>query len=146
MRFALVILTMGLFFSCDNDSNEVDEEITAADMSKIKSTVETGEWKITSYLDSESDETSEFVDYVFSFNNDGTLGVANGDVSVSGAWSLEDDDSEDNVDLNIFFATPPLFEEITEDWVIITYSSTKIELKNLDDSDDSFDYLTFEKI
>lgn len=146
---AIALLTMGVFNSCSKDEAEVDEEITAADMAKIKSTVEAGDWMITSYVDSENDETTEYVGYVFNFNVDGTLGATNGSVSVSGAWSLahsDDDSANEDVDFNIFFTTPDLFEELADDWIIVKYSTTKIELKNLNDTDASLDYLTFEKL
>ena len=48
------------------------------------------------------------------------------------------------IDFNIFFASPEDFNELSDDWNIISYSATKIEL--IDESGDGeIDLLTFEK-
>ncbi|MCX2720333.1 hypothetical protein [Lentiprolixibacter aurantiacus] len=49
------------------------------------------------------------------------------------------------IDFNIFFAAPEDFAELTEDWNIISYSATKIELKHVSGGDGDIDLLTFEK-
>ena len=110
-----------------------------------------GEWKITFYADSDEDDTSDYNGYVFTFNADGTLGATNGNTSLSGAWSItdsenSDDESASDVDFNIFFASPDIFEELANDWDILKYTGSKIELWDVDVDDGSTDYLTFEKI
>lgn len=142
---AFAILSMGLIISCDKDETEVEQEITSADMSKIKTAVESGDWKITDYSDAGSNETINYEGFNFTFNNDGTLGATDGSTSVSGAWSLKSTDN-DELDFNIFFTTPDIFEELADDWEIKKYSSSKIELIDVSTEDSSTDYLTFEKI
>ncbi len=142
---AITLLSMGFIISCSKDETKVEEEITAADMSEIKATVESGDWKITNYTDDDIDETSNYVGYSFSFNPDGTLGATDGNTSVSGAWSMTTSDV-DELDFNIFFTTPDIFEVLADDWEIKKYSGSKIELIDISDEDDSIDTLTFEKI
>lgn len=77
-----------------------------------------------------------------------------GDETITGSWSITQDDDwgddddgnhSDEIDFNIFFASPPNFEELSDDWEIVSISSSKIELKDdLDDNDD--DRLIFVKI
>lgn len=52
--------------------------------------------------------------------------------------------STGEIDFNIFFASPEDFNELSDDWNIVSYSATKIEL--IDESGDGeTDLLTFEK-
>jgi len=146
MFMTITLLSMGLIISCSkDDETEVEEIITAADMSEIKATVESGDWRITNYLDADNDETTNYVGYTFTFNSDGILGATNGNISVSGAWSMTTSDV-DELDFNIFFTTPDIFEVLADDWEIKKYSSSKIELIDVSSEDNSTDYLTFEKI
>lgn len=143
---AIALLSMGLIISCSkDDETKVEEEITAADMSEIKANVESGDWIITNYLDDDNDETINYDGYTFTFNADGILGATNGNIAVSGAWSLTSSD-EDELDFNIFFTSPDIFEVLADDWEIKKYSSSKIELIDVSSEDSSTDYLTFEKI
>ena len=147
MKFmTIALLSMGFIISCSkDDETKVEEDITAADMSEIKAAVESGDWRITNYLDDDIDETTNYVGYTFTFNSDGILGATNGNISVSGAWSMTSSDV-DELDFNIFFTTPDIFEVLADDWEIKKYSSSKIELIDVSSEDNSTDYLTFEKI
>lgn len=156
MKRVLVIMTIALLslgsnYSCSKDESNVDEKITAADMAQIKATVESGDWRISVYSDDDIDETNDYAGFSFTFNSDGTLGATDGNTSVSGAWSItnsdnsNDDSSDDDIDFNIFFTTPDIFEELADDWEIVKFSSTLIELKDVSGGDGSTDYLTFEK-
>ncbi len=146
MFMTIALLSMGLISSCSkDDETKVEEKITAADMSKIKAAVESGDWRITNYSDADNDETTNYVGYTFTFNSDGILGATNGNIAVSGAWSMTSSDV-DELDFNIFFTSPAIFEELADDWEIKKYSSSKIELIDVSNEDNSTDYLTFEKI
>jgi hypothetical protein len=146
MFMAIALLSMGLIISCSkDDETKVEEKITAADMSEIKATVESGDWRITNYSDADNDETTNYVGYSFTFNSDGTLGATDGNTAVSGAWSMTTSDV-DELDFNIFFTTPDIFEVLADDWEIKKYSSSRIELIDVSNENNSTDYLTFEKI
>lgn len=140
-----------LLSSCEKDND--DSDVTMMDVVAIKSVVSSGEWRITYYFDTDKDETQDYTGFVFSFNSDGGLEATNGDVSHSGVWSVtnsdnsNDDNSDGNdVHFNILYAAPEKFEELSEDWHIITYSDTKIELIDVSGGNGGTDYLTFEKI
>ena len=147
----IIVLGLGLFAACDNEN--IDSEITSADVASIKSTVASGQWRVSYYLDSDQDETSDYAGYIFTFSNDGVLSVTDGGTSLSGAWSVvnsdnsDDDSKEDNdIDFNILFNGSNLFEELSDDWDIVQYSDTKIELFDVSGGDGTTDYLTFEKL
>lgn len=150
LRFAcmaLALFSIGLTLSCskDEEKTEVEEKVTAADMSKIKSAVEAGTWSIAKYSEADTVETLNYAGFGFTFNGDGTLVVTDGNTSVSGAWSLASSDM-DELDFNIFFTSPDIFEVLSDDWEIKSYSNSKIELIDTSDDDSTIDYLTFEKL
>ena len=125
------IFSVILFASCSKDTPEV-----------VQNNLEKGDWKITYYYDKDHEETSDYTGYNFVFNDDGTLDTTSTSGTVTGTWSTGNDDSMDR--LYITFSNPDKFVEISDDWVIVSQSSDKIELK--DDSDSGTELLTFEKI
>lgn len=150
-------LNLGIFFlmsitllstscSSDNDNSPDDNSAQIEDISNI---AESGDWIITYFYDTDSEETSDYNGYTFIFENSGTLIASNGTNIYTGTWSVTDsnsnDDSNDDLDFNIFFASPPDFEELSDDWEIITYNSSKIELTDVSGGNGGIDFLTFEK-
>ncbi|MGB5553531.1 MAG: hypothetical protein WBM83_02655, partial [Flavobacteriaceae bacterium] len=103
------------------------------------------------YFDSEKDETPNYVDYIFTFHENGSLGATNGNTSLSGAWSItessnsNDDNGTSDIQLNILFNSPELFADLSDDWDIKKYSSTKIELMDVSGVEGNTDLLTFSK-
>ncbi len=152
LKTIIILCTVIAFNSCSNDESGNDDKITSADMAEIKAFVGSGQWKITYYVDSGKEGTIDYDGYSFTFNTDGTLSSTNGSATVSGTWSLtgsshsDKSSDDDDIDFNIFFTTPDLFETLEDDWDIKQYTSSRIEL--IDDIDDhnNADYLTFEKI
>lgn len=153
-RTAFLIIFTGLVFvSCEtsDDSDGLDDMVS---IEQVKSTVESGSWQVALYEEDGVDETSYFSDHIFVFQSDGVLTADNGETSVSGAWSItsdsnssdDDSSSDDDVDFNIFFASPANFAEISEDWDIVSFSNTRIELRDESGGDGSIDRLVFEKI
>lgn len=130
----------------DSSSNSNTQQIIA-----IENTVESGNWRITYFFDTDSDETSDFNGYSFTFSNNGSLTATNGTNTYTGSWSVtdssssSDDNSSDDIDFNISFSSPPDFAELTDDWDIIEYSNTRIELIDISGGNGGTDYLTFEK-
>jgi hypothetical protein len=149
-----------MIFSCDSsDDNVENNEI---DLSEINATATSGSWVIALFEEDGVDQTSDFSGYSFTFNADGILNVAKEDLLMTGSWSItsdsnsndddssddsssDDDDSSDDVDFNIFFSSSSNFEELSEDWEIVSYTETRIELKHVSGGDGSIDVLVFEK-
>jgi len=113
-------------------------------------TMNNGTWRITLYKDSGTDETSNFAGYTFTFGSSSVLTATDGVNTYSGSWSVTSDNSHDDspsndLDFNIAFATPPNFEELTEDWNILELTSTKVRLVHVSGGNGGTDYLTFVK-
>lgn len=133
--------------SCSNDDDDNSNSDTI--QTNIENTIQTGTWRVTKFIDSGDDETNNFSGYAFTFNANQTLVAENGNTTNNGSWSITDsnsnDDSIDDLDFNISFTSPPDFEELTEDWDIVTRSDAKIELIHISGGNGGTDYLTFEK-
>lgn len=131
-------------------SDDDDTQSTSVDPTPVINTVNNGTWRVTLYNDSGTVETTNFTGYNFTFGPSSVLTAINGSTTVNGTWSVTsdnsgDDSSSNDLDFNIAFATPANFAELTEDWNIISYTSTKIELIHVSGGGGGTDYLTFEK-
>lgn len=132
--------------SCSNDNDNSSETANnATEVQQLMDIAISGNWIISSFIDSGDDETDHFNGYSFVFNSDGTIIAENGTETIHGSWSVTDDNSSSNndIDFNIFFASPPDFEELSEDWHITTYTSTKIELIHVSGGNGGTDILEF---
>ena len=154
MLIKAMALTVFAFLSCDKD-DETALVDTQAEITQVTTLVTAGTWRITNFNESGSDQTNNFTGYGFSFNANGALTANNGSTTVTGTWSITDDssngdddssdDSGDDIDFNIFFAEPSNFNELSEDWDIVSRSDTKIMLRDVSGGDGGTDLLTFEK-
>lgn len=147
LKFGLLLTLLGVFSltSCNNDGDSPND--TTKD--EIISNASNGTWRITKFIDSDEDETNHFTGYNFTFNSSGVLSASNGTNSYEGIWSItdsnSDDDSLDDLDFNINFNLTNDFEDLNDDWDILTQTSSKIELIDISGGNGGTDYLTFEK-
>jgi hypothetical protein len=143
IRLALIIPVMLAAVSCGNN-DDPDNSASA-----VENAVKAGTWRITRFEDSGSNETSMFSGYNFAFDASGTLTASNGSNIFIGSWSVIDgksnDDNSNDMHFNIDFNLNNSFEELSEDWHFVSYSSSKIELINVSGGNGGTDYLTFER-
>ena len=146
----LIFLTTAVAVSCNKDEDSNSSQNTS--VSEAISVAQSGSWKITYFFDSDQVETDHFTGYTFTFNENGSLEAVNGSSTITGTWSVTDSNSSDDdggssdVDFNIFFASPPDFEDLSDDWEIISISNSKIELTDVSGGNGGIDFLTFERI
>lgn len=142
---ALGLFSLLLVMACSDD----DDNPNSNSQTEIQNNVQRGTWQITKFIDSETDETNDFTGYNFTFNSSGVLNANNGTNNYNGTWSITDsnsnDDSQDDLDFNINFNLTNDFEDLNDDWDIISQTSTKIELIDVSGGNGGTDYLTFEK-
>ena len=147
----LLVLSFSLVVSCstDDDNNSTNNSVQIA---QVETTIETGTWRITNFNDSGQDETIDFNGYVFTFSSNGTLTATNGATSYTGTWSVtgddsSDDDSSDDLDFNISFPVPDTddFADLNDDWDIVSYSDTTINLIDVSGGNGDTDVLTFQR-
>jgi hypothetical protein len=142
--FCLFMLNVASMCSSD------DDDTSPTDPTPVINTVTQGTWRVTSFVDSGNDETNHFTGYNFTFGASNVLTATNGVNTYTGTWSVTaDDDSDDNpggdLDFNIAFANPAEFNDLTEDWNIVTYSSTTIALVHVSGGGGGTDALVLTK-
>lgn len=143
----LCIFMLNVASMCSNDDNNSNPP---ADPTPVINTVNQGTWRVTLYNDSGTIKTSNFTGYNFTFGTGSALTAANGSNTYNGTWSVTSGDSNDDnpsndLDFNIGFTTPANFADLTDDWDIVTYTASKIELRDVSGGNGGTDLLTFEK-
>ena len=133
--------------TCSSDDSNSSSTI---DTTPIVNTVTQGTWRVTYYFDTDTDETSDFTGYNFTFGSSNVLTATNGTNTFTGSWSVtsnnsNDDSPSNDLDFNILFASPANFEDLSDDWDIVSRTATKIELIDVSGGNGGTDYLTFEK-
>lgn len=142
----MFVLTAGIsVVSCTKD-DDLNSELT---IDNIEESMESGIWRITLFEESGEDETSHFAGYDFAFGVGGILTAENGANSYEGTWSASgsesNDDSSDDLHFNIFFNLSNDFEDLNDDWDVISNSDAKIELIDVSGGNGGTDYLSFEQ-
>ena len=143
--FVLLVFTVMLMACSSNDDTSVNDNTK----SQIETNLRSSTWVITKYMDSGVDELYHYTGYEFTFGDNNVLTATNGTNTISGTWNITNSSSSssssNDLDFNIFFSSPPDFEELTDDWDILTQTSTKIELIDVSGGSGETDYLTFER-
>lgn len=149
LMFSLTLMSS----MCSNDDDD-NPNNNSQQIAQIEDNVQTGTWRVSSFIDSGENETSDFSSYDFTFNMDGSLVASNGTNTFTGTWSITDDSnsdddssSDDDIDFNIFFPVPDSsdFEDLNDDWDIVSTTSTRIELIDISGGNGDTDLLTFER-
>jgi len=145
LRLYLVFVTFLVVLSCSTEEDTILTD-NSTEIKQIIDAAKSGTWRITNYVDSGKDETNDFTGYNFTFSDNGTLTASNSSTAIDGNWSVIDDSSDDgdDIDFNIFFSAPPNFEDLSDDWDIVSSSGTKIELIDISGGNGDTDLLTFE--
>lgn len=145
MLFCLFMLNVASMCSSDDNSSSSSQDPTP-----VINAATQGTWRVTSYVDSGTDETNHFTGYNFTFGNGGVLTATNGSNTVTGTWSVTSDNSNDDspsndLDFNISFSAPANFADLTDDWDIVSYSDTTISLIDISGGNGGTDTLVFTK-
>jgi hypothetical protein len=145
---ALIIATVFLTYSCSADDN--GNLTSSTSIAAVANTMTSGTWRITKYIDSANDETTDFLGYNFTFTQNNILMANNGGDEIVGSWLVasgnsNDDNPSSDLDFIISFSGPAKFIELSDDWDIQLRTSTKIELIDVSGGNGGTDYLTFEK-
>jgi hypothetical protein len=147
-RFSIYAL-LAFLFIINTASMCSSDDSPSTNQSQVIDLASSGTWRITLYNDSGVVETSKFTGFNFTFGASNVVTATGNGLSYSGTWSVTDsnstDDSIDDLDFNISFTSPVDFADLTDDWDIVSKSSTKIELIDVSGGNGGTDYLTFEK-
>ncbi len=152
-----VLILSILFISSSCTSSDDGETLNnLEEIATIKNTTAVGTWIVTNFNDSGQDKTSNLDGYQFTFETNGVLTASNTTNTYTGSWSVTSDNSsspsnnssnshDDEIEFNILFSSPSVFQELSDDWHIISHSSTMIKLTDISGGNGGTDFLTFEK-
>lgn len=132
--------------SDDDSKPNVNGNATA-----VANNLKSGTWRITEFMEDDGVMTDHFQGYNFTFGTNNVITATNGTNTYTGVWSVTDDKSSDDknndgdIDLNIAFASPDTFTELTEDWKVSARTGIQINLYHVSGGNGGTDYLTFEK-
>jgi hypothetical protein len=129
--------------SCSSDDDSGD--VVTNEFENIKTTLPQGQWKISKLIDGTSDYTAEFESFAFTFSEDGTVIAQNDILSEPGTWAY-DNTSSSSEELVLQFSEMDPFDELNDDWDIVSVSSAKIELMDISGGDGDTELLTFTKL
>lgn len=134
--FSIVLASVSLLFgSCSNSGDNTP--------SGTAQVVSSGSWRVTLFIDSGNDETSDFAGYSFTFNSNGTVTAEKNGVSQNGTWNVSTSSNKFNIDLGPKTTANHPLGELTDDWKILSTSNTEVRLT--DDNTTSSEFLTFTK-
>ena len=126
-----------------------DQPSSNSVQSTVQNNLQSGEWRVTRFIDSDNDETTRYVGYIFSFDAGYQLSVMSNQNSYQGSWSIgqdnSNDDSSNDLHFNLNVNTTGEFADINDDWHILTQTANKIELEDVSGGNGGTDYLTFER-
>lgn len=122
---------------CDDNEND-------GDVSEIRNTMLDGDWVVASYVEAGMDSAVNYYGYSVQFMADHQISISEGgEVFGGGLWRvLRNSEEELKVILNFGDQLP--FDELTDDWKLVSVTDARIELKHIND-DESNTTLVFEK-
>lgn len=151
LPFLAVLFLFSVSCQSDDSNNTPTFPQNLQAINNVNQSVQQGDWRITYYFDTDSDETSRFTNYTFTFGSGNVLTATNGTNTYTGTWlvtnsnSSNDDNPDSDLDFNIAFSSPASFQELTDDWDIVSYTATRIELIDISGGNGGTDHLVFEK-
>ncbi len=145
-KYFLNVLCL-LSLSLTSLSCSSDDTIDSTSIQDAIAVAKSGTWYISNYIDSGENETNDYNGNDFTFSDSGTLTATNGSTTINGIWSVTDDSSSNDgdIDFNISFSSPPNFEELSDDWEIVAISNFKIDLIDINGGNGGTDLSTFQK-
>lgn len=109
--------------------------------SNLSTIIVDGTWYVSYFFD-DTDETSAYVGYNFTFNTNGTSLAVKNAISLNGTWSNYIDSGDEKLELNYDGSN---LDELEDDWEVIEYSPTQIRLKDVSGGSGGTDYLYLTK-
>ena len=140
--YAIGMVTLGFgAISCEKEEEKNDNVNTQVNLEQLRNTVIASQWQISQFTQNGADETANYSAYRLEFADDDIVTISNDTLSSTGFWDL--DRNENGVNFQLNFNNQPDFEEFQQNWKLVDYSSTLVELKKEDSI--AIDYFTLDK-
>mgnify|MGYP003635492248 FL=1 len=143
MKRLFIVLAITIFAACNSDDDSGN--VNTTEFENIKTTLPQGEWEVSKLIDGQSDHTVDFESFVFIFNEDGTVVAQNDLFTENGTWAY-DNSSSSSEELVLQFSQQTPFDQINDDWDIVSVTNSTIELSDVSGGDGDIELLTFTKL
>lgn len=133
--FILLFISLVTFSSCSKDDDGPSTARILLD----------GRWGVSVFVEDGDNLAGDFTGYEFDFTDNGVVtGTRAGSATVTGSWSIRNDDDEDKLLLN--FGSNTLFLDLNKDWEILSSTSTRVRLEHSTGSSSGTDVLTLQRL
>jgi len=136
MKFFFVFLNLCLIASAGCTKKDLR-------VSSVAEAVTNGTWRVTHFSERSNNETTDFDGYIFTFQTNGKVLVSKNGVIRQGNWSESSSSKKFFIDLGIKNDANRPIGELSDHWVIVSKTDTKINLG--DDNLTSNELLEFTK-
>ncbi len=148
LKSLFVLLLIGVFLACDTDQDDI--ALSTAEAEQLNVMVKSGSWHISEFILDDDNNTAEYANYEFVFNENSKLAAEAKGESLSGTWRVSNDsgseyDSYYDVDFNIFFDSSTKFGELTNNYDVISATNSEIKLNLQDNPSGKTAILVFSK-
>jgi hypothetical protein len=155
LQFFLFALLLTIFTACENapgvttteNTDDTAEKkgknsSTSINFNALASVPKPGNWIVTLYQEDATVKTTKFSGYTFTFNASNKITAVKGGIATDGKWGTANDSSKKKLYIN--FATGKPLSELTEDWVILEETTSKLRLQHVSGGNGGTDILTLE--
>lgn len=112
-------------------------------VSSVTEAVTNGTWRVTNFSERTNNETDDFTGYTFTFLSNGKIQASKNGVIKEGNWSESTSSQKLIIDLGAKSDANKPLGELSDDWVIVSKTASKINLS--DDNSSSNELLEFSK-
>jgi len=148
LKIVFVLLMVSFVLACDTDRDDL--ELSEAEANELNLIVQEGEWKITSFTHNNVQNTADYTDYVFVFEDANNLTATSNLDEVGGTWRVSNDSGDEfdpynDVDFHIFFNSAGKLGELANNYDVIAATNNEIRLVLGENADGNTASLTFSK-
>lgn len=125
----------------EDSIDDCDDSPSGGGSSTLSSIIVDGTWYVSYFFD-DTDETSDYIGYNFTFNGSGVATAIKNTTTINGTWSNYMDSGEEKLEFSFDGIT---LDELEDDWEVVEYSTTQIRLKDVSGGNGGTDYLYLTK-
>ena len=125
----------------EDSIDDCDDSPSGGGSSALSSIIVDGTWYVSYFFD-DTDETSDYAGYNFTFNVSGTATAVKNTTTINGSWSNYIDSGDEKLE---FSFDGSVLDELEDDWEVTEYSATQIRLKDVSGGGSGTDYLYLTK-
>lgn len=143
MKNFLLCISLILIASCS--THEEPGDVITSEFERITSVITKDSWKVISFIDNGEDISEAYNDFVFIFDEDGSLSIEAEDFSTSGHWLYQGFPFKGELFI-LDITDSELLEQLSAAWTIETLINTQVELIIDEENTSNNKLLTFERI